>query len=56
MSDKQWLYAKLYETGIVAIVDKEDEFLERVAIMHLDGGVEIERARLLSFNKIMGVV
>ncbi|MFA6213399.1 MAG: hypothetical protein WC714_28440 [Candidatus Obscuribacterales bacterium] len=56
MSDKQWLDEKLTETGFIATSEQVDEFIERVAIMHIDGGVEIERARLLSFNKVMGAV
>ena len=56
MTDKQWFIDKADNLDLIYIQDDIDNFKERVAIMHLDGGVEIDRARLLSFNKIMGVM
>jgi hypothetical protein len=56
MTDTQWFRNKIDELDLIYIYDDIENFKERVAIMHLDGGVEIDRARLLSFNKIMGVV
>jgi len=56
MSDEQWFIDKADKLELIYIQDDIENFKERVAIMHLDGGVEIERARLLSFNKVMVVV
>lgn len=48
-SDEAWLRHHAEPTE-----EQVEEFAERVAIMHIDGGVELERARVLSMKRVMG--
>ncbi len=56
MSYWEWFDKKLMEVGVSATTSQLENFKERVAIMHIDGCIEIDRARVLAFNRIMGVM
>lgn len=53
-ADELWLFDAMQKVGRRPTDEQIDDFIERVAVMIVDGGVEESRARNLALLKILG--